>query len=349
VDEFVLRRMEPSDGPAIDALLKTEAQTTALALTTHYLHDVYESLLAQHPTLFGVVATSTATAGVVGVATAFTDEVEVGGRSYPCAHLENLKVRHDVRRRGLGTRLAAWRIEEARRRFGGDGIIVAGIDATNTGSLATADRWASQLVGPLRVVIARVARRPPRADGVLFRPLEDADIEAVVEGVNAFHAGFDLYPRQTPAALTASLAGTSIGEPVRQYRVAVARDGTIVAGAAVSERFKLMLDHIDRIPRLLELLGRIAPVFPPDRMIRTIELSLAWHAPGRADALRLLWDAIRFEWRDRATHVGALGDPTGPVSRVFRVGPSLAPRVRLMVAVQSPVRLSEDRPIYLWR
>lgn len=347
--DFTLRQMEPSDGPAIDALMRNEAFTSAIAMTTHYRHDIYQALLAQHPTLYGVVATSPGTDALVGVATAFIGEVNVGGRSYPSAHLENLKVRHDVRRQGLGARLADWRIQEARRRFGGEGIVVTGIEASNTPSQATARRWSTQLLGPVRIVIARVSTKPPRTDGTLIRPLADGDVEAVVHAMNAFYDGFDLYPRQTPARLAASLAPTSLGEAIRQYRVAVANDGTIVAGAAVTERFKLMSDHIDRVPRPLELLAWIVPLFPPDRVIRTIELSLAWHAPGRADAGRQLWDAIRFEWRDRATHVACLADPRGSLIEVFHVGRTMMPRLELMVPVQSTVRFDVDRLVYMWR
>jgi len=90
VGDLRLRPMEPSDGPAIDALMRNEAQTTAMALITHYRHDIYQSFLAQHPTLYGVVATTQASEELVSVATAFTDEVNIGGRSYPSAHLENL-------------------------------------------------------------------------------------------------------------------------------------------------------------------------------------------------------------------------------------------------------------------
>ena len=341
--------MEPSDGPAIDALMRNEAQTTAMAITTHYRHDIYQSLLAQHPTLFGVVATAQGTDGLVGVATAFIDQVSVGGRSYPSAHLENLKVRHDVRRQGLGARLAQWRIDEARRRFDGDGIIAAGIEASNIGSLTTARRWSTQLLGPVRVLIARVASKPPRPAGTRFRPLEAGDIEAVIDGVNAFYDEYNLYPRQTRAGLAASLGSTSLGEPIRQYRVTVASDGTIVAGASVTERYKLMLDKVERIPRPLELFSRVVGVFPRDRVIRTIELTLAWHAPGRADAGRQLWDAIRYEWRDRATHVAGITDPRGPLIKAFHVGRTLVPLVQLMVPVQSPVPLDEDRLVYLWR
>ena len=47
--EFTLRPMVPTDGPAIDALIREEAQTTSISMTTSYRHDVYRSLLAQHP------------------------------------------------------------------------------------------------------------------------------------------------------------------------------------------------------------------------------------------------------------------------------------------------------------
>ncbi|HEY8198370.1 MAG TPA: GNAT family N-acetyltransferase, partial [Candidatus Limnocylindrales bacterium] len=283
--------MEPSDGPGIDALMRNEAQTTAMSITTHYRHEIYQSLLAQHPGLFGVVATAPSSDGLAGMATAFIDEASIGGRPSLTAHLENLKVRHDVRRQGLGRQLADWRIQEARRRFGGEGVIVTMIEASNTASLATARGWQTQLLGPLRIVIARTSKRRPKADGTRVRPLDVGDIEAVVDGVNAYYDRYDLFPRQTPTGLAALLAPTSLGEPIRHYRVEVGADGTILAGAAITERFKLMTDHIDGIPRPLELINRVASILPPDHMIRSIELSLAWFAPGQSVAGRRLWDA----------------------------------------------------------
>jgi hypothetical protein len=69
--EFTLRPLRPDDGPAIHALLVGEAQTTTIAMSTRYRHDVVQALLAQHPSLFGVVATAPDTEGLVGMATAF--------------------------------------------------------------------------------------------------------------------------------------------------------------------------------------------------------------------------------------------------------------------------------------
>ena len=347
--DFTLRPMETTDGPAIDALMRTEAQTTSVSMTTHYGHDIYEALLAQHPTLTGVVAEATGTDGLVGVATVFFDEVGVGGRLFPCAHLENLKVRHDVRRQGLGARLAAWRIEEAQRRFGGEGVITAGVEATNSASLATARRWATQVLGPVRIVIARTSSKRPASRGVVVRPLAEDDIDAVVEALNTFHVGYDLFPRQTRAGFAAALAPTRLGDSIRAYRVAVGPDGSLVAGAGITERFKVMTDHIDTMPLPLALLGRVAGVIPGDRVIRSIELGLVWHVPGRVDAARALWDEIRFEWRDRATNTVALADPRGTLIEAFHVGRTLVPRVELMSPVQSLARLDEHRLLYMWR
>jgi GNAT superfamily N-acetyltransferase len=349
--DFDLRPMEPADGPAIDVLMRNEAQTTAIAITTHFRHDVYKAFLAQHPSLFGVVATSPDRDGLVGMATAFIDEVVVDGRVWPCAHLENLKVRDDVRRQGLGGRLAEWRITEALRRFGGDGFVITGIEASNSASLATARRWSTQLLGPVRILVARVATKPPHDRGMRVRPLDAGDVgdvDAVVAGVNSFYSDYQLYPRQTRETLATSLAPTAIGV-IRQYRMAMDDRGAIVAGAAVTERFKVMEDHIDKVPRPLELLGRILPVFPPDRIIRTLELSLVWHAPGRLDAGRFLWDAIRFEWRDRVTHVAGQADPRGSLMNVLHIGRTIIPRLQVMVPLQGPIPVDENRPIYLWR
>jgi hypothetical protein len=241
---FSLRPMEPDDGPAIDSLMREVVSTTNRSLTTHYTFDIYQSLLAQHPTLFGVVATAPGIDGLAGFATAFTDEVLVGGHAYPAGQLENLKLRADTRRQGLGWQLAAWRIDEARRRFGGDGIIHTGLETSNAASLAIARRWCTNVLGPVRVVIARTSSGRPPTTELRYRALEDRDVESVIESLDAFYAGYDLYPRMTPTRLAALLAPTTLGPSIRQYRIVEADDGTLIAGAMIGERFKVMVDQL---------------------------------------------------------------------------------------------------------
>jgi predicted N-acetyltransferase YhbS len=347
--EFRLRPMEAGDGPAMARLLREEAQTTRISLTTTYQHDVVTSLLAQHPTLFGVVAEVPGDDRLAGMATAFMQDLTIAGRPYRTAFLENLKVRTDLRRQGLGGRLAAWRIEEAERRADGELVVMTVMDSSNEGSLATARHWASQILGPISVRITRMAGSARARDDIRVRPIEGADLPAVVNGARAFFAAFDLVPVITPELLEGMLASTSLGESIRDYRVAVGPDGTILAGAGVGERYKLMVDHIDRIPAPLALLGRLTGVLPADRILRSIELFLVWHRPGRADAARVLWDAIRAEWHDRATGVGALVDPRSSLIDALPIGRLPGPRIELSVAVRSPTPIAADRLLYLWR
>jgi predicted N-acetyltransferase YhbS len=163
--DFALRPISPGDGPAMDRLLREEAQTTSIALTTYYQHDVVAALLAQHPTLFGVVATVPGDDRLAGMATGFLQDLTIGGRPYRTVLLENLKVRSDLRRQGLGRRLAAWRIEEAQRRSAGELVVLTAMDASNTASIATARHWATQLIGPVSVRITQMARTARPSDG----------------------------------------------------------------------------------------------------------------------------------------------------------------------------------------
>ena len=348
--EFSLRPIEPTDGPAMGALLAAEAATTAVAMTTHYQHDVYASLVAQHAHVIGVVATAPGHEGLVGMATAFLDLVQIEGQLLPRAQLENLKVRHDMRRMGLGRQLAAWRIAEARRRFGGPGVVMAGVEGTNAASLATAGKWASQILGPLRIVIGPTTRGGPNLGGLRVRDIEDGDVEAVVAGSNAFHADTNLYPRLTADRLKAMLAPMDPGGRARQYRVAASPDGAILAGAVVMQRYDLMVDHIDRLPAPLALLNKVLALVPPDGVIRSLEVGLPWYAPGQLEAGRRLWEQVRHEWHGRATHVGAVLDPRNAAAAMCRVSPlTPGPRLKLMVPVDSPVPLSESKPIVMVR
>jgi hypothetical protein len=170
-----------------------------------------------------------------------------------------------------------------------------------------------------------------------YRALEERDVGAVIESLDAFYAGYDLYPKITPERLAALLAPTTLGPSIRQYRVADAEDGTLIAGAMVGERFKLMVDQLG------------VDGMAPSQVDRSIEVNLAWHAPGRLDAGRGLWDAIRDEWRDQATHVAAQADPRGSLVEMFHIGRTTVPQIEIVIPVASPVGLDETRPVYVWR
>ena len=68
------------------------------------------------------------------------------------------------------------------------------------------------------------------------------------------------------------------------------------------------------------------------------------------EAGRRIWEAVRHEWHDRATHVATVVDPQGQAAEMCRVSPlTPGPRLKLMVPVDSPVPLSESKPVTMIR
>ena len=134
-----------------------------------------------------------------------------------------------------------------------------------------------------------------------------ADVEAVVAGVNRYLEGHQLYPRQTASTLD-RLSRSDIDRcdpPVPRRRGCGRHDPRRHGGHGTVQDHGG--PHRARAPAA-GIAGSVVPVIPPGGVLKTAELSLLWHAPGRLDAGRFLWDAIRYEWRDQATHFAGEAD-----------------------------------------
>jgi GNAT superfamily N-acetyltransferase len=346
---FRVRPMGPLDGPALDALLRGEPETDEFRITTRYRIDVHQALTIQHPDVVGVVAESDDTADLVGMGTVFFGQARAVARTWPIAMLENLKVHHAWRRRGIGRTLATWRLDEATRRFGEDGLVWTGVESSNAASLSTAAAWATQVLGPLRIVIGRTTARESRGGDLEVRAPTDAELEEVVAGIAGAGQDHAVRTDVSAAGLASLLAPTALGVPFRRYRVALTPGRRVVGGAMVTERFTLMEDHLEHVPLPLRIVGRLTRMLPAGAVIRSVEVSLAWHASDRLDAAAALWETIRYEWHDRCTNVVAIVDPRTTLAHVFVPARGPGPRPELLVPIRSPVTIDADRPIDLWR
>lgn len=143
---FTLRRLLPGDGPAMERLERQTPDTGALGFYTEYHHDLYETRMALQPRLMGAVAEAPNYDGLVGMALVTFGECMVEDEQRPYAYLTGLSVHPDFRRRGIATALATWRLEMARSRFGDEGVIFAGIQGGNVGSLRTAEKWSNAVL-----------------------------------------------------------------------------------------------------------------------------------------------------------------------------------------------------------
>ena len=133
VTGYTLRAARDGDGPAITELALATADTGAVRVAPHYLHDPLETTRALQPEAEWVLAQAE-DGSIVGAGIVAFADVEIEGKVYRGAHLSGLMVHPDHRRRGIAKALTEWRLERA----GPDAVVVAAIQSGNKGSFANA-------------------------------------------------------------------------------------------------------------------------------------------------------------------------------------------------------------------
>jgi hypothetical protein len=229
----------------------------------------------------------------------------------------------------LGTQLAQWRVEQARARFGENGVIMTGTSTNNTASINTMKKWCKQFFSPMHVAIrpARVNAPAPLA-GITVRAPQPHEFEQVAERSNHFYAAYNLY---TPLQAAQLAPGG-----VHEYRVAVDRHGSVLAGVMLSNRGKLMVDTISNIPAPLKLMNRVLHIVPDDGNVRLVECSGLWFAPDQMRVAQHLWQSVRYEFREQASSITHNFDPRSPLIDVFQIKPWHVPKIELIYAIAGP-------------
>jgi ribosomal protein S18 acetylase RimI-like enzyme len=125
--------MLPEDGPAMMALGEQSPETGAIAFHSQFHYDPYAALLALRPTTTGVVAEAPGHPGLAGLALLNFGECNYEDSVRPFAYFYSLSVHPNYRRLGLGSQLAAWRVEQVRKRFRAEAVMISGIQSGNVG------------------------------------------------------------------------------------------------------------------------------------------------------------------------------------------------------------------------
>ncbi len=345
---FTLRPLRPDDGPAVEALEKQTPDTGLVGFYTRYHHDAYATRLALQPTVVGVVAEVPGHDGLAGMGVMTTGQCMVDDRVVPYAYLTGLSVHPDLRRRGIGSAIAAWRLETARSLLGDDVVVFAGIQGGNTASLRTAATWMSQrLDGRLRVAVSPVRSRPPRrAEGFDVRLALAQDLEEVARRQNEFYAGFDLYPRKSASDLQEWLARRPFGQPINRYYLATNQQGALLAGVGITLEGMLITNQVVPLPRILRLANALLRLLPPDGQVRRANGHWPWFLPGQEWAAAHLWRSVLWLVRRQATLAMLFFDRLGPVARAIST-PWYLPQGGGTLAVCSPEPLNPERPLYI--
>jgi GNAT superfamily N-acetyltransferase len=345
---FTLREMLPSDGPALIKLGEESPDTGRVGMHSVFVHDAYETLLALHPSTVGVLAEVPDHDGIVGNGLVRFWEGQVEGKLHRMAYLNGLHVHPDYRRRGIASAIAEWRIKTAREQVGEDGVIFAGIQAGNEGSVATAQRWMTQSIRRVQGGLVKVHTQPPRpVSGLEVRAARAEDYHQIAVKQNAFYRDYNLYQPQSADSLAEWLAHAPFGSPIQQYTMALDAKGSILAGMGTVAVGQLIRLHIVRMPLPLRLLNIALPIMPADQVIKRVLGVRFWYDENHPEAANYLWESVRWLCRDQGTGLMMFFDTSGPILKLLRF-PSYGLQPPGTVVFQSPVQLSDERLLDLY-
>jgi GNAT superfamily N-acetyltransferase len=336
VSGFTLRAAEDRDGQAVTELALAAADTGAVRVAPHYLHDPLATTRVLRPESEWVVA-ETDDGRVVGAGHVDFGDAEIEGEVFRCARLSGLMVHPDYRRRGIAGALTEWRLERAEP----DQVVLAAIQSGNEGSFANARKWATQIFGKLVLPVFKVAPSHPPTGLELREPQDDAEWEQVAAGLDEYERGWNLRIPETAAQIRERLAKTPLDVPV-QYQIVAVEGGQVVGGCELHEGGRLQTIVVEHLPAPMRVLNAVVRVVPKDGVVRNTAVARLWHAPGRDEVGRALWAHARSAAADAANSVSAQFDPRGPLADLIRVRPWTT-KGTVAVAVRSPVRLSEER------
>lgn len=336
--------MTSDDSVGFGELVARSPDTGMISVSRRFEFDPLAAIDALKPGSTGVVAEDD-TGRLIGGALVTRKQLSYGGQERPTAYLSNLVVHPDYRRRGVASQLAAWRLEHVRSTLGADATVFAFIQRSNTGSFSTAKGWATQQLGPARIIAQSPRRKPPPAGDYTVRSLGTEDVEEVTEGLDSFYRDFQLFPRQSTEKFAAWLTSTPLESPLHHYHLATDRSGRIVAGAAATELGRLAIDHINRMPAAIRAANAVLKIVPKSGLLTTLLVHRFWFSPGRLAAARFLWETLRHSYRDRNNVIRIELDRRNPLNDAIDL-PFYWPSTEISAVTRSSPPLSEDLPIY---
>ena len=345
--DFNIRRMQPADSPALTELEEKTTDTGMVGFSTRYQYDYYPIQQALRTQFTGIVAEVPDREGLVGVGMMSFGTCQVEGELRPYAYFGGLGVHEDFRRMGIASALSARRIELARQQIGEAGIIIAGVQSGNLGSLKTAQKWANQTFEHRSsTFFAKTTSKPPRLPtGISVRLAVQSDLQEIADRQNTFYTQANLYPRKSSTQLQDWLAERPFGHEINRYYVAIDPQGNLLAGVGVTLEGFLITSHVVRMPVPLRIANAFLKLVPASGINKRLNGHWFWFQPGQEQAGSALWDSIAYLERDNATMCMLFYDQQGPVSKAL-VPPRFLPSSGGYLLVNSPVPLSYSKFLY---
>lgn len=344
--QFTLREMEPSDGPAVAKLI-TEFDGD---LTTRFEVDPYLAIVSgTEMRTRGVIVETAGFDGLVGMGTVRFTNVQFNGELRPLAFLDGLKVHESFRGNGLGFQLANWRVQKAREEFGEHGVIGTGMLYDNYASHAVAAKWCREFAESALDIrfVSMLARQPKALPGLTVRELNSDEYEEFAHKQNNFYREYNLYTPGSPASIVHALGVSAEGQKPYRYYVVVDAAGNLLAGAQTWARGLLKSDTLNNPPTPLRILNKVVHLLPDDFTMRDVAVNGLWYENDQIKIGQYLWEMLRWLCREQGSILTAGFDGRDRAMNVVTLKPWNQPRPKITLAIHGPTPIQRDRLLFV--
>lgn len=327
---MVIRRAVDDDSNALRDLYERAPDTGNISFVPSFRTDPLPAYCIFRPRTTGFVAERTS-GDIVGAGFISFYDGYYAGDHQPIAFLHSIAVLPEYRGQGIGTRLATHRIQFAEDKLGAECIVVALIQDGNAESIAVAQRWADLMRTELKLCVAKPRSTTPSQSNLDFGELDREEFDSFVTGVNRFYNKADLFRPYSKSRLKSQFDSNN-GEIVRRHYVCRNSQGSVVAGARVTEQFRLFEMEVHDIPLSLQLLNRVLKVIPTDEPMRLLQVEDLWFNPEYPNAGKYLWEMLKATMQE-ANRLLIPFDPRGPLTDILELRP-WTPTLQAILAVR---------------
>ena len=265
--------------------------------------------------------------------------------------VHSLAVHPNYQRQGIAATLVQALINWCHSNYGSEVLVYAFIQDGNSASNGVFNKLGFIPTGQkLMGQPVKTSHKTRGMSGYVVREISDNDYEQVVNGLNQFYSGYDLYQPQTITTFKEWLALQKLdGKQVKlaDYYLITAQNGEILGGAGLSRYGSVMFERkIVDGPPLLKFANKFLKIVPSNGVINTQVVKYSWYKAGQEQALKNLWSWLRGTYHGQADNLIFSLDFNSSLKPLIKASPFHPTMYQNLVILKKGLgRISEGRPV----
>lgn len=337
-----------SDGKRFQKLAALNSELGLHQFSFKYLEDPINSMGLIYDHFEGMALEHTQKRNLIGVGLIKYGDTHLGGKPLPYGHLNSIFYNGRQAKKSLKIQFLDQLIQQTHQQLKQEGLILAfNLESRSNKSFLLQQNWYDHY-HPERIDMypVRLRRQPViPPDNHYITAMQDEDIDPVVELMNDFYKSYELYPQFSQQDIRNWLAKRLKDDPINHYWLVKDQHSNILAGVGLSEYFHFRSTQIKGM-RLSKLFNGITRKLPAGGQFRELAVSKFWYLPGQEQAVKYLWEQVRYSWRNRANTLMLYLDVNSPFRSLLEL-PTWPLTAQLGIAIKGPRSLSTDRLVYV--